>query len=351
MPEPLALPAETLRAFAVDVLRALGAPAEPAAAVATSLVESDLRGHVSHGVRRLAPYADLVRTGDVDPAATPVVVEGTPAAAVVVDGRDAFGQLTARLGADELIRRAGGAGGTAVAVAALRRCRHVGRLGEYVEQLAAAGLVGFALANADPWVAPWGGRARLFGTNPLAWGAPTSPGAPPLVVDFATSATAEGKVAVARTRGETLPEGQVVDADGNPSTDPEALYAGGALLPMGAHKGYGLALVADLVAGMLSGTGSVTAAGYDGTFGTLLVAIDVAPFCDPDAFRREVEDLRDRVHATPTAVGFDAVQVPGEPEWTTRAERLAGGVPVAAGARDELDALATRLGVTPLSDR
>ena len=236
-------------------------------------------------------------------------------------------------------------------MAALRRCRHVGRLGEYVEHVAAAGLVGFALANADPMVAPWGGRSRMFGTNPLAWAVPTGPDAPPLVVDFATSATAEGKVAVARSRHDTLADGLVADSAGNPSTDPEDLYAGGALLPMGQHKGYGLGLVADLVGGLLSGTGSATASGYDGTFGTVLVAIDVAAFTDPEAFRREVEELRARVHTTPTAPGVDTVLVPGEPEWQARSERLATGVPLAAETRDELDTLATRLGVPPLPTR
>ena len=120
---------------------------------------------------------------------------------------------------------------------------------------------------------------------------------------------------------------------------------------MGQHKGYGLGLVADLVGGLLSGTGSATASGYDGTFGTVLVAIDVAAFTDPDAFRREVEELRERVHATPTAPGVDTVLVPGEPEWQARSERLATGVPLAAETRDELDTLATRLGVPPLPTR
>ncbi len=348
MPDPVLVPPHALRTFASDVVAGLGAPPASAARVAESLVESDLRGHASHGVRRLVPYADLVDAGDVDPKTTPVVLPGTPAAAVVVDGRNGFGQLTARCGAEELVDRAAT---TAVAVAALRNCRHVGRLGEYVEQVAAAGLVGFALANADPCVTAWGGRSRMFGTNPVAWAAPTGADAPPLVVDFATSATAEGKVAVARTDGRSLPEGLVVDAAGNPSTDPEALYAGGALLPMGQHKGYGLALVADLVAGLLSGTGSVTAPGYDGTFGTVLIAIDVAAFTDPDVFRAEVEQLRARVHAAPPAAGFDAVLVPGEPEWHTRSERLAAGVPLAAETGDQLHTLATRLGVPPLSDR
>lgn len=345
--EQIRLPADALQGWAATTLRALGAPDSTAELVASSLVEADLRGHDSHGVRRLAPYADAIAEGRLDPAATPSVVAGGKPAAVSVDGANAFGQLTARLGAETAAERAAEVG---ISVAVLRRCQHVGRLGEYAEQIAAAGLIGFGFAAADPTVAPWGSRARMFGTNPIAWAVPTADGAAPVVVDFATSATAEGKLAVSRARGESIPQGLVIDSSGAPSTVPDDFYAGGALLPFGAHKGSGLGLIGDVVAGLLSGAGSASSSRYDGTFGTVLIAIDVDTFIDRAQFADEVEALRERLHDAPAAEGASGALMPGEPEWRTRVDRLRDGIVVAPGTVDALDALATRSSVPTLTD-
>jgi uncharacterized oxidoreductase len=344
-PVPQTFSASTLDTLATEVLTALGTPAANAKVIAGSLVESDLRGHDSHGVRRLVPYAALARAGTLQVTAEPTVVADTPPAVAIVDGRNAFGQLTARAATLELIRRVDQ---TSIAIAVLRRCQHVGRLGEYVEQIAGAGHIGLAMANADPTVAPWGGRDRMLGTNPFAWAAPVADGAAPLVVDFATSATAEGKLAVARASGQRVPEGLIVDADGEPTTEPADFYAGGALLPFGGHKGYGLGLIADVVAGLLSGTGSASAPGYDGTFGTVLIAVKTATFVDVDAFTRDVEELRARLHAGAPGAGSERVLVPGEPEWNTRAHRLEHGVALAPGTVADLDRLTADLGVPSL---
>lgn len=338
--------ADHATAFASGLLRQLGASGEDADVVARSLIESDLRGHGSHGIRRLVPYAEQVSDGLVDPAARPAVVPGTPPAAVVVDGRDAFGQLTAGLGVMTLLERVPT---TAVAVAVLRRCRHVGRLGEYVEALATRGLVGIAFANADPTVAPWGGRDRMLGTNPTAWAVPSGDEAAPLVVDFATSATAEGKLSVARDRGESVPPGLVLDAAGADSTDPADFYAGGALLTFGAHKGYGLSVAFDLVAGLLSRTGSASDPAYDQTFGTVLLALDVGAFVDLEDFRADVEAFRARIHASaPRQATAGGALVPGEPEWQARALALRDGFEIAEATRTALDKLADQLGAPTL---
>ncbi|MDF2824824.1 MAG: dehydrogenase [Mycobacterium sp.] len=313
--------------------------------VAGSLVESNLRGHDSHGVRRLVPYIALAREGTLDVAAEPTVVAGTPPAVAIVDGQNAFGQLTATLATTELIQRVEQ---TSISVAVLRNCQHIGRLGEYVEDVAGAGYIAMAMANADPTVAPWGGRERTLGTNPFAWAVPVADGAAPLVVDFATSATAEGKLAVSRAQGESVPAGLIVDADGHPSTDPADFYAGGALLPFGGHKGYGLGLVADVVAGLLSGTGSASSPDYDGTFGTVFIAIKTATFVDLDTFTREVEQLRHRVHSGAPSPGTEQVLIPGEPEWTTRRRRTEHGIELPPGTVTQLDDLAHELGVPTL---
>ncbi len=337
---------EELRSWAEALLRVLGTPHDGAAVVAGSLVESDLRGHDSHGVRRLVPYAQLIKTGTLDPAAVPLVVEESRPSAVVVDGAKAFGQLTARLAADAVADRAAKTG---AAVAVLRRCQHVGRLGEYVERIAERGLAAYAFANADSTVAPWGGRDRLLGTNPLAWAAPVAAGSAPLVLDFATSATAEGKLAVSLGRGQRVPEGLILDSEGKPSTDPGDFYAGGALLPFGGHKGYGLGLMADVLAGLVTGTGSASSRAYDGTFGTIFVAFDVGAFVDVIEFTSEVEQLRERVHNSPPSEGSSGVLLPGEPEWRTRRDRLAGGIPLAVATAEELDDLAAVHDLPPIN--
>jgi len=327
------------------VLVGLGLGADEAHLVATSLVESDLRGHASHGVRRLVPYAEQVREGSLDPTARPALRDGTPAAVAIVDGHDGFGQLTARAGVDALVDRVPR---TAVGAAVLRRCQHVGRLGEYVESLAAHGMIGIAFANADPCVAPWGGRERMLGTNPTAWAVPTAEGQAPLVVDFATSATAEGKLSVSRDRGEQVPEGLLVDSAGGGSTHPEDFYSGGALLPFGGHKGYGLSVAFDLVAGLLSGTGSASDPAYAGGFGTVLMALDVGTFVDAQAFVADVEAFRKRIRAADRRSSETPVLVPGEPEWEARTAALRSGVSLSPSTVAELDQLATSLDVPPL---
>ena len=264
----------------------------------------------------------------------------------MVDGSDAFGQLTAACGVEQLVARVPR---TAVGCAVLERCHHVGRLGEYVETLAAHGLVGIAFANADPTVAPWGGRDRVLGTNPTAWGLPVQEGRPPVVVDFATSATAEGKLSESRDRSEQVATGLLVDRDGRQHR-PAGLLRRRRVAAFGAHKGYGLSAAFDLVAGVLSRTGSASAPGYDGTFGTVLMAVDVTAFVELDVFTGEVEELRDRLHASRPRPGVDAVLMPGEPEWSVREARLRTGVPLTPRTRADLDALADSLGTHRLPD-
>jgi LDH2 family malate/lactate/ureidoglycolate dehydrogenase len=332
---------EVLERFARSILAAAGAPDPISAVVAGSLVESNLVGHDSHGVRRLGPYLEMIERGTVRPAAEAAVLERSGATGIVTGNRG-FGQPAARLAASVA---AGLAARHGAATVAIRECNHVGRLGEYAGWLAERGMIGIALGNADPTVAPFGGRRRLLGTNPLAWAAPRSAGRAPLVMDWATASVAEGKVAVALARGEPVPEGAVVDGAGQPSTDPADFYRGGALLPFGGHKGYGLSVMIELVGGLLTGTGISCLPGYDGGFGTVLLAVDIERFVPLDRFRGEVEEFCRTLRETPPAAGHAGVLVPGEPEARTREERVRSGVPVPAAHLRELRALAERLRV------
>src|SRR6266581_3412589 len=138
----------------------------------------------------------------------------------------------------------------------IARCNHIGRLGEYVERLALKGMVGIAMCNTGAVVAPFGGRARMLGTNPFAFAAPAGESNPPIMIDFATASVAEGKLVLARAKNEVIPLGSIIDSAGHPSVDPDAFYAGGALLPFGGHKGYGMSVMVELLGGVLSGGGA-----------------------------------------------------------------------------------------------
>jgi uncharacterized oxidoreductase len=316
--------AATLTRLAAGILRRSGATEEIAATVAYSLVDADLTGHDSHGVRRLVPYLAAIRQDQLDPAARPVV-DTHDGATARVDGRRGFGQLAAHAAVDTVLDLAARHGCGVVAVG---QANHVGRLGEYVQRIADADAVGIALCNADPTVAPFGGRERRLGTNPLAWGAPRAAGRPAVVTDFATAGVAEGKLALSVARGERVPEGLVVGADGAPSTDPGDFYAGGALLPFGEHKGYALSVMIELFGGLLSGAGISSLPGYDATNGTVFVAIDIARFVPVPQFRDRTERFC-RLLAGTEPTGDAPVLAPGEKEATTRATRARDGIPLA----------------------
>ncbi|WP_233819296.1 Ldh family oxidoreductase [Saccharothrix sp. S26] len=327
--------ASELVKLAVRILLDAGTNLVDAKAVAGSLVESNLTGHDSHGVRRLVDYVARIRDGRIDPRARPDVDHPRPGT-VVVRANRALGRVAAGVAARELraLTRTHGSG-----VAVIQDCNHVGRLGEYVGFLAEHDLVALAFGNADPTVAPYGGRARRLGTNPLAWAAPRAADRPPIVVDWATSGVAEGKLAVARARGERVPEGLVVDADGRPTTDPGDFYAGGALLPFGGHKGYGLSVLIEVVGGLLTGMGVSSLPGYRGGFGTVLVAVDIGALTPVERFREQAELFCRELARTPTAEGSREVLVPGEPEARTRRARLRDGIPMDERTWRELHAL------------
>lgn len=332
MPHPSA---DELRDLATQILTVAGAAPADAAAVAGSLVLSNLLGHDSHGVRRLGQYLGEIRDGRIDPTARPKA-EATRPGALLVHGRWAFGQLAAAHAVRELhtVATRQGAG-----VATITECNHVGRLGEYVGALAEDGLVGLAFGNADPTVAPFGGGRRRLGTNPLAWAVPRAEGRPPVVMDWATAGIAEGKLALVRDRAEAVPPGLVLDAHGRATTDPAAFYGGGALLPFGGHKGYGLSLLIEIVGGLLSGVGIGSMPGYTGGFGTVLVALDIAAFTAPEHFREQTERFCAELAATPPAEGHTEVLVPGEPEQRIHAQRSREGIPISKHTWDELHRL------------
>ena len=340
--EMLTFSADQLRQAAQVVLDALGTPEDLASIVGHSLVEANLMGHDSHGVIRLPQYTQQVRKGQIKPAERSRISQQSKAAAQI-DGCWGWGQPAAHQATRTVIALAQEFGIAAVTIA---RCNHVGRLGEYVETVARAGLIGMALCNVGPAVAPFGGRKRLLGTNPIAYALPRANHANPVLVDFATAGTAEGKLQVARAKGEQVGPGLILDKHGLPSQDPEAFYDDGVLLPFGGHKGYGLSVMIDVLGGVLSGMAPASLPEYGGGNGTLIIAMNIPAFVSEEAFTAQVDGLCANIKNTPAAPGFHEVLVPGDPEWQTRAHRLTHGIDVPETTWHRIQDLARELRVS-----
>lgn len=331
--------------FVGRIFGAAGAPAETARLVAESLVDSDLAGHDSHGVVRVRQYLDSIAAGDVDPAAVPVIAHEL-AAVTMVDAQQSFGQVAAHFAMETSIAKARRYG---LAATGLVNCAHVGRLGEWVELAAEQAMIGLAFCNGSRpggIVAPYGSAVRLLGTNPLAAAIPIQD-RPPLVIDFATSATAEGKLRVARNRGQAIPEGLILSQEGYPSTDPNDFYTGGVILPAAGHKGYGLSLLVEWLGGILTGSSCPALPGFTRLGnGVLFLVLSVEAFRPAETVLREGAELYDRIKAAPAAPGFQEVLLPGEPERRTAEQRRAEGISVDDATWNVLLAAAQSLGVS-----
>jgi LDH2 family malate/lactate/ureidoglycolate dehydrogenase len=320
-----------------------GAPPAPARTVATSLVQASLMGHDSHGILRIARYLEKIAQGTLIPTAIPQIQRQMGATAVV-DGGLGFGQVTAVFGADLAIQLAQTHGIGAVALA---RTNHVGRLGEYVERISAAGYIGLAFASgagAGGSVAPYGGTERIFGTNPLAWALPVPEGCGPLVADFSTAMIPEGKVALAHAQGRFLPPGAALDCEGRATIDPQAFYAGGALLPFGGHKGSSLMVLIEVMASLLAGSVPSSSPEYRPGNPTLLLALSIDAFTERSEYLRHTAALLERIESSRPAEGFQRVLVPNALELETERQRRVMGIPIPDSLWDELEALAREAG-------
>jgi uncharacterized oxidoreductase len=341
----LTIDARRLEELTTRIFAALGAPAADAAWVARLLVRANLRGHESHGVIRVPQYVGSIRKGEVDPA-SPVTVVAETLTTARLDGGRGFGQVVARRGMEVAIAKARTQGLSAVGLA---NTSHVGRLADYGELAAAEGLVAMLWVNAVHGlnVAPWGGFGRRLGTNPHAVVVPGA-GGPAMVLDFATSVVAEGKIRVKRNRKEKAPAGWFMDGEGRPSTDPELFYGDppGSIYPAADHKGYGLSLAVEILGGILSGTGA--ASPDPGLFcnGTLMICLDVERFIPLAEFHRQVAGLFGWVRSAPLTPGSAGILVPGEPEARLEAERRAGGVPLDDETWRQIEVAAAELGVS-----
>lgn len=330
------------------LLAAANVPAHEIDPVALHLADANMVGHDSHGVMRLVQYIEMVQQGFVKPGSPVETVVDAPAFAVL-DGQFNFGQVIAGRGLELALAKAADQG---TATIFIRNCNHIGRLGAYTEAAAEKGFVAMMAVNAPGpgGVAPFGGIDRRLGTNPISMAAPSPRGN--VVLDMTTSATAEGKLRVAYQKGETIPEGLIIDGHGNPSTNPADYYNKpyGAILPLGGalmgHKGFGLSVMLDVVCGLLSGSGLCRTDLPRGANGVWLHLLDVDRFTSIDEYNKWIDNYIVTLKETRRQPGVNEILMPGEIERRRRQDREKSGVTLPDETWRQLTELAAKLGTS-----
>ena len=339
------VPAAALRSLCVEIFEAAGCSVDEADAIATSLVRTNLLGHDSHGVGLVPAYLRNLKQGLARAAQTARIVTDA-GALVALDGNKGFGQT---IGAQAMRIATERAAQHGVAIVGLSNTHHLGRIGQWAEQCADAGFASVHFVNAlsTPLVAPWGGIAARLSTNPFCVAVPHAPHA--VVLDYATSAIAYGKVRVAMEEGRRVRAGALLDAKGDPTDDPAVMIPErlGALLPFGEHKGYALAVMCELLGGALSGGRVQDHDPKPSPMANNMLSIVFAAdtLCTADALAAQVDSLAAWLASSPPAHGSSGVVLPGAPERATAREREANGIPLPASVRSALAACAAELGV------
>ena len=332
-----------LSALAVRALQGLGLSPADAERTAWVLVMGDLMGHATHGVLRLESYGDRIARGAIDPRARPAVERVAPAVARI-DAAGAIGPLAGRIALDAALE---GARTCGIGAAFVRDGNHFGAIAPYCWLAAQSGFATIIGSNASVTVAPTGGREERLGNNPLAIGVPR-PGADPVILDMAMSVVARGKIRAAAKQGKAIPDGWATDRAGRPTTDPKAALEG-FLMPFGGYKGYGLALMVDLFAGVLSGSGYLTHVKSwldepeaPGNLGHFFIALDCSRLGSTAWLAERVDDFAQILHDTERADPAVAVKLPGENEMEKLARHRRDGIEVDPEVVAMLERLSTR---------
>jgi LDH2 family malate/lactate/ureidoglycolate dehydrogenase len=333
--------AERLQKIGAALLVGAGASREEAGTVARGCVAANLAGHDSHGIILIPTYVERIKVGHIVPGAPFKIVQESPTT-TVIDGHWGFGFVVNEKAMRLTIEKAKSAN---VAAATVFRQSHVGRLGAYPLMAAQAGMIGIATADSGrspKAVAPFGGREARLGTNPISIAVPSDlPG--PLCLDMATSAVAVGKLTLAQARGEKIPLGWIVDSEGKHTTDPAHFRPGGALLPLGGTEGYkgsGLAVIVEILCGLLTGLGFGVEPSGRHNDGCFLAVFKVDAFRPLGEFKREVADFARYLKETPQSEGSTGVFYPGEVEYLREQERRRSGIEIEDATWKKLQTLA-----------
>lgn len=338
--------AADLQAFVMSIFMAAGLSEGDARTMAGSLVSADLRGTHSHGVIRLPFLVDRLLQGGAN-GNPQIRVENEAPGTALLDGDRALGALTATRAMELAIEKAATQG---IGFVTARNSDFIGTCAHYAMMALPRNMIGIAWTNGFPGMTPWGGRSNTIGNNPIAFAAPSlSHG--PIVLDMALSVAAGGRIRLAAKNQEKIPPDWLLDSEGQPTDDPAALTAGGALLPLG-YKGYGLAVFGEILCGVLTGSRilSEIPAWFKDTDsaignGHLHIAIDIARFVDPEAFKLRIDGMVSLLKATPLMPEVREILLPGERAWRTQQQQERDGIPVPAPVAADLLALAQRLGV------
>jgi LDH2 family malate/lactate/ureidoglycolate dehydrogenase len=336
--------ADVLIEACVQILEKVGVPRGQAEMIAQVVVEGDLRGVESHGVLRLPAYVHRVQAGLMT-ATTALEVVQKRGATVLLDAQGGFGKVAGIRAMNHAIERARKHG---VGLAAVRNANHFGMGAYYTTMALRHKMIGMTATNAAPGMAAWGGTAAVFGTNPICVAIPTGQDVD-IVLDMASSVVARGKIRSSAARGDRIPLGWALDADGCPTEDPEAALKG-TLLPIGGPKGYALALVVDVLTGALTGSdysvhlSSVHDLSSRASVGFVMQAMDITAFAEWSEYEKDVQSLIGEIRNSPRAPGVDRIYLPGEIEWLTRCERVQSGIPVRVELLEQIRRLASDVG-------
>ena len=330
---------DELRRYGAKILAAAGLPEPDATVVVGSLVDANLRGVDSHGVTRIPIYVERLRRGVVDPRPDIRVVRES-GGSIVLDGGNGMGAVVTSRAMEVALDRLETQGSVSVAI---RNSNHYSSGAYYTAPALARGAATFLYSNAPSTMAPWGGSRRFLGTNPYTFAIPAGKYGS-LVLDMATSVVARGKVILAAQRGEPIPEGWAVDAQGRPTTDPQAALEG-SVMPFGGPKGYGIAMMVEVMAGVLSGASIGPEVGdlYENlerpqNVGAFLQVYDISAFLPYDEFIGRMEGFVDALKATGTAES--EVLLPGELEAQSAEARSIGGITLSSDALAALESVA-----------
>jgi len=350
VPSPPHVGITELQKFITRALTSAGIPTDDAAQVAALMAESDARGGDAHGIFRLQQYVKQIQSGGIN-ARPNIRTVSDRAGAALIDGDNALGHLVMKRAAELAIEKARQCG---IGWVGTRHSNHAGPAQLYARMPAEKDMIGlyFCVGNAN-LLPPWGGTEVLLSTNPISIAVPALKH-PSIVLDMATTNTAFGKIRLKAQRNEPMPEGWMIDRQGQPLTDAKRASEG-FLVPVGGPKGYGLALMFGLLAGTLNGA----AFGRDvvnytvdsktpSNTGQVIVAVDIATFAEVETFKQNVDEMWEVMKSSPTLPGVDEVRLPGERSEQLYRERMENGVPLAAELRKVLDELADRLGIERL---
>lgn len=318
---------KSLHAFAVDALLHAGVREADAVTTADVLVTTDTFGVLTHGTKNLRGYIQKINAGGLDAAAVPTIERQGPAFAMI-NANKSLGMVVGSMAMRLAIEKAKTCG---IAYVGVRGSCHFGAAGYYANLAAEAGMLGLAMSNADPVIAPPGGRGKTIGTNPFSFAAPLG-GGRSIFLDVALSQVAALKVIMAQEKGQPIPDSWLVDENGQPTTDAFLFPKRASLQPMAAHKGYGLAVLVELLASVMTGAGILSEIASwnldlssENNAGHAFIAVDIAQLMDYDRYLARVNQMADELHNAPKASGVERIFLPGEMEWDKRDAAMASG--------------------------